>query len=84
MMEDTGEDVLRQRPNMLVTFFQRLGQVILVNTIVLWDWKLTPKKILDISDDAGQVDPLHDEQMGLHCSPRTRFYGQNSDSSGTT
>ena len=30
-MEDTGEDVLRQRPNMLVTFFQRLGQVILVD-----------------------------------------------------
>ena len=27
MMEDTGEDVLRQRPNMVVTFFQRLGQV---------------------------------------------------------
>jgi len=26
MMEDTGEDVLRQRPNMVVTFFQRLGQ----------------------------------------------------------
>ena len=26
-MEDTGEDVLRQRPNMVVTFFQRLGQV---------------------------------------------------------
>ena len=39
MMEDTGEDVLRQRPNMLVTFFQRLGQVrisyILIFTINL-------------------------------------------------
>ena len=27
MMEDAGEDVLRQRPNMVVTFFKRLGQV---------------------------------------------------------
>jgi len=26
MMEDAGEDVLRQRPNMVVTFFKRLGQ----------------------------------------------------------
>ena len=27
MMEDTGEDVLRQKPNVVVTFFRRLGQV---------------------------------------------------------
>ena len=27
MMEDTGEDVLRQKPNIVVTFFRRLGQV---------------------------------------------------------
>jgi len=26
MMEDAGEDVLRQKPNMVVTFFKRLGQ----------------------------------------------------------
>jgi len=26
MMEDTGEDVLRQKPNMVVTFFRRMGQ----------------------------------------------------------
>jgi len=26
MMEDAGEDVLRQKPNMVVTFFRRLGQ----------------------------------------------------------
>lgn len=26
MMEDTGEDVLRQKPNIVVTFFKRLGQ----------------------------------------------------------
>ena len=32
-MEDTGEDVLRQRPNMLVTFFQRLGQVRIKKTL---------------------------------------------------
>ena len=28
MMEDAGEDVLRQKPNMVVTFFRRLGQVL--------------------------------------------------------
>ena len=27
MMEDAGEDVLRAKPNMVVTFFKRLGQV---------------------------------------------------------
>ena len=65
---------------MLVTFFQRLGQVII---IYLVDNKLTLKPIItDISDDVGQVDPLYDKQMGLHCPPRSRFYGQNSDSSG--
>jgi len=26
MMEDTGEDVLRQKPSMVVTFFRRIGQ----------------------------------------------------------
>jgi len=26
MMEDTGEDVLRQKPNIVVTFFRRVGQ----------------------------------------------------------
>lgn len=26
MMEDAGEDVLRQRPNVVITFFKRLGQ----------------------------------------------------------
>jgi len=26
MMEDAGEDVLRQRPNIVITFFRRLGQ----------------------------------------------------------
>jgi len=31
MMEDTGEDVLRQKPNIVVTFFRRLGQ-----TYQLW------------------------------------------------
>jgi hypothetical protein len=31
MMEDTGEDVLRQKPNVVVTFFRRLGQ-----TYQLW------------------------------------------------
>ena len=72
MMEDTGEDVLRQRPNMLVTFFQRLGQVIIIYLVYN---KLTLKPIItDISDDVGQVDPLYDKQMGLHCPPRSRFY----------
>ncbi len=27
MMEDTGEDVLRSRPNVVTTFFKRLGHV---------------------------------------------------------
>ena len=27
MMEDAGEDVLRQKPSMVVTFFKRIGQV---------------------------------------------------------
>ena len=27
MMEDAGEDVLRQKPNIVVTFFKRIGQV---------------------------------------------------------
>ena len=27
MMEDTGEDILRQKPNVVYTFFKRLGQV---------------------------------------------------------
>jgi hypothetical protein len=27
MMEDAGEDVLRQRPSIVLTFFKRLGQV---------------------------------------------------------
>ena len=27
MMEDAGEDVLRQRPSMVVAFFNRIGQV---------------------------------------------------------
>ena len=27
MMQDTGEDALRQRPNVVATFFKRLGQV---------------------------------------------------------
>jgi len=31
MMEDAGEDVLRQKPNVVVTFFRRLGQ-----TYQLW------------------------------------------------
>ena len=26
-MQDTGEDALRQRPNVVATFFKRLGQV---------------------------------------------------------
>lgn len=32
MMEDAGEDVLRQKPNVVVTFFRRLGQV-----LVYWE-----------------------------------------------
>ena len=47
MMEDTGEDVLRQRPNMLVTFFQRLGQVIIIYLVYN---KLTLKPILFITN----------------------------------
>ena len=35
MMEDTGEDVLRQKPNIVVTFFRRLGQV---RTLTLPAW----------------------------------------------
>ena len=27
MMEDTGEDILRQRPSVVTTFFKRIGQV---------------------------------------------------------
>jgi len=27
MMEDTGEDVLRQKPSIVATFFKRVGQV---------------------------------------------------------
>ena len=27
MMEDTGEDVLRQRPSIVMSFFRRIGQV---------------------------------------------------------
>ena len=27
MMEDTGEDILRQRPSVVTTFFRRIGQV---------------------------------------------------------
>ena len=27
MMEDAGEDVLRHKPNIVTTFFKRLGQV---------------------------------------------------------
>ena len=27
MMEDAGEDVLRQKPSMVVSFFKRIGQV---------------------------------------------------------
>ena len=75
-MEDTGEDVLRQRPNMLVTFFQRLGQVIIILILFTFEIKNeTLKPFIDISDDAGQVDPLYNKQMDFHCSPRTRFYG---------
>ena len=29
MMEDAGEDVLRQKPNVVISFFRRLGQVAL-------------------------------------------------------
>ena len=32
MMEDTGEDVLRQKPNVVVTFFRRLGQVTILKS----------------------------------------------------
>jgi len=37
MMEDAGEDVLRAKPNMVVTFFKRLGQ-----TYQLWLDRWTP------------------------------------------
>ncbi len=35
MMEDTGEDVLRSRPNVVTTFFKRLGHVSLTFNDIL-------------------------------------------------
>ena len=37
MMEDTGEDVLRQKPGVVLTFFKRIGQ-----TFQIWLDKLPP------------------------------------------
>jgi len=40
MMEDTGEDILRQRPSVVTTFFKRIGQ-----TYQIWLDKWTPHTV---------------------------------------
>ena len=82
MMEDAGEDVLRHKPSMVVSFFKRIGQVSRIF------WPLTAVDItflfiiLDISINVRQIDPLHNRQMDIHSSFNHCLYGQSVASTG--
>ena len=75
-MEDTGEDVLRQKPSVVSTFFKRLGQVSNSNNFILVDTKQTgivrdqfsPEMNLfsDLSNLARSVDASHNFPLGFH------------------
>ena len=69
MMEDTGEDVLRQKPSVVATFFKRISQVQLFD---IWSLSFLLFYILIITDIPNMVrsmDPSYDLEMGIYSGP---------------
>ena len=72
MMEDTGEDVLRQKPSVVATFFKRISQVFDIWQLtcgpcfLVFFYKLI---ITDIPNMVRSVDPSYDLEMGIYSGP---------------
>ena len=69
MMEDTGEDVLRQKPSVVATFFKRSSRVQLFD---IWSLSFLLFYILIITDIPNMVrsmDPSYNLEMGIYSGP---------------